>query len=664
MITTEQKREIEIVGDFKQKEFRIKATPKSFKILIGNLYSDKVSALIRELSQNARDAQVAAGTENTPFRVKLPTYYEDSSFSIRDFGTGMSHSFMMNQYTHVFHSSKDESNDYAGQLGIGRLVSLSLCDSYVCSSFQKGTKRNYSVILNEDSIPEIIFLNEEATTEPDGFEVTVPVESNLSTDFTNKAKEIYRFFKVKPVIINQPNFQIPENKFIVSATDGSWGLMGRHNKAVALMGNYAYPLVSSSITGITSGCMRLLECGLIVNFNIGELEVQANREGLHYNKVTVENIKKKLESILPQIEPIVTKHFENKTLFDKILLQNSIFSYNGKLSAISSLASDFIRKLKIPQYVEFENIKAVKFYARAHRSRISSGEITRYEFGSDTDSRYCDKGTYMKLRAKKFFSDFNNRSKTLLVLSEALPGAFAAFKAKYGFDITQLPKTSALPFDKPQVYQASPKIAGQIEAWVYKNAWRHCFVSKEIVKTTDSILYVQKHGNVISDHDTQGTRDFENKINEYNNLTGKTIKVYGLTGRQIKDKPATWVDFFEAYKVEREKLQKAQRERIANYLYFQVHYCNMPDFIVRLGRKVKPESTLAKIIAEYDSIKKDLSSFNSSLVAGTDIKASDKFLFNSRLIYSAYPLLKAIYENSVNSGVEKELIEYVNQKCG
>ena len=43
--------------------FTIAQTSKMFKILSDSLYSDKIQAIIRELSTNANDAHISAGTK-------------------------------------------------------------------------------------------------------------------------------------------------------------------------------------------------------------------------------------------------------------------------------------------------------------------------------------------------------------------------------------------------------------------------------------------------------------------------------------------------------------------------------------------------------------------------------------------------------------------------
>src|SRR5438309_316787 len=98
--------------------YRIKQDPRAFKILSAHIYSNKILAIIRELSSNAYDAHVAAGTAHLPFNVHLPNALEPH-FSIRDFGTGLDRDSILHIYTTYFESTKTDTNEQIGCLGLG-----------------------------------------------------------------------------------------------------------------------------------------------------------------------------------------------------------------------------------------------------------------------------------------------------------------------------------------------------------------------------------------------------------------------------------------------------------------------------------------------------------------------------------------------------------------
>jgi HSP90 family molecular chaperone len=111
--------------------FTIAQTSKMFKILSDSLYSDKVMAVIRELSTNAYDSHISAGNKN-PFKVVLPNS-ANPNFIVRDYGTGLSQTDMENLYTTYGASNKNDSNDFVGCLGLGSKSPFAYSKSFTTS---------------------------------------------------------------------------------------------------------------------------------------------------------------------------------------------------------------------------------------------------------------------------------------------------------------------------------------------------------------------------------------------------------------------------------------------------------------------------------------------------------------------------------------------------
>jgi len=63
------------------------------------------------------------------------------------------------------------------------------------------------------------------------------------------------------------------------------------------MGNIGYPIQIPSADKTLGKLSALLNCGLVMHFNIGELDFQASREGLSYIPQTINAIKDKLEAL-------------------------------------------------------------------------------------------------------------------------------------------------------------------------------------------------------------------------------------------------------------------------------------------------------------------------------------------------------------------------------
>ena len=82
-------------------EFKIRNSAKAFSILSNSLYSDKIKAIIRELSCNAYDSHVAAGCPDKKFKVHLPNVLEPY-FAVQDYGIGLNQSEVENIYTREY----------------------------------------------------------------------------------------------------------------------------------------------------------------------------------------------------------------------------------------------------------------------------------------------------------------------------------------------------------------------------------------------------------------------------------------------------------------------------------------------------------------------------------------------------------------------------------
>jgi len=278
-------------------EFRIRNSAKAFSILSSGLYANKIRAIVRELSCNAVDSHVAAGRSNTPFDVHLPNALEPW-FAIRDYGTGLSHEQVTNIYTTYFESTKTNSNDFIGALGLGSKSPFSYTDNFTVTAIKDGRKGIYTAFINEVGVPSIAKMGEEETDEPAGVEVKFSVNDRWDFDkFRSEARTVYQYFKLQPVISGNADFTIPVIEY-----DRKDIIPGVHSykdtrQSKAIMGNIAYPIDIPQAERNDKDIFAMLNCGLELHFTIGELDFQASREGLSYIPQTVNAIKAKLEAV-------------------------------------------------------------------------------------------------------------------------------------------------------------------------------------------------------------------------------------------------------------------------------------------------------------------------------------------------------------------------------
>ena len=286
-------------------EFRIRNSAKAFNILSSGLYANKIRAIIRELSCNAVDSHVASGKPSVPFDVHLPTHLEPW-FSVRDYGLGLSHEQVTNIYTTYFESTKTESNEFIGALGLGSKSPFSYTDNFTVTAIKDGRKGIYTAFINDQGVPSIALMMEEQTTDPNGVEVRFAVDSRMDFDkFKMEARHVYEYFSLRPVINGEFAFKDPKysEKDIIKGVH----TLGDSHNSYAIMGNIKYPIEVPNAEKVLGNLHLLLDCGLVMEFDIGELDFQASREGLSYIPATIDSIKAKLETLNSQLAVTVAE---------------------------------------------------------------------------------------------------------------------------------------------------------------------------------------------------------------------------------------------------------------------------------------------------------------------------------------------------------------------
>ena len=343
-------------------EFRIRNSAKAFNILSSGLYANKIRAIIRELSCNAVDSHVAAGKPDTPFDVHLPNALEPY-FSIRDYGTGLSHDQVTNIYTTYFESTKTDSNAFIGALGLGSKSPFSYTDNFTVTAVKDGRKGIYTAFINEQGVPSIAQMMEEDTTDPAGVEVRFAVEERYDFDkFRSEARYVYEYFKLRPVISGNADFKFKDPEYKEKDIIPGVHYNGESRHSYAIMGNIKYPIEVPNAEKVLGGLHNLLSCGLVMEFNIGELDFQASREGLSYIPETIQAIKTKLEALNAQLAIHIANEADKITnLWERALYLNKRYGDYLFTQAVAKYATDTKFELFDPKTSRWDTLKQFKF---------------------------------------------------------------------------------------------------------------------------------------------------------------------------------------------------------------------------------------------------------------------------------------------------------------
>lgn len=402
--------------------FKIKASGKAFKILSDSLYTDKPRAILRELSCNAYDAHVAAKRPQEPFLVKLPTSL-DPSLVIRDYGIGLSHQDVITIATTYFESTKTESNDFVGALGLGSKSPFSYVDSYTITSYFNGVKRIYCAFIDSDETPKITLMNGQyvdssvegsvirsvagitevligedwwqdgtfsgdRTDDPNGLEISMPVRERDIHIFHEKARVVFQHFTVRPTVI--PALRYNDD---VLTSGSNWKIVlssGYNNTFTAVQGNVAYPIDVEALSSTDIGrdqydfVQRIVNyrssgtSNIVLNFNIGDLDVAASREGLSYKKTTYMSLSTALSKMSSELAAVAQKEVDAcESLWDAMLLCNDKFQNSIMRLVVGKMTYG---GKAIPQSFEIKEadvkLLGVVRYKQANRVSISPTPTT------------------------------------------------------------------------------------------------------------------------------------------------------------------------------------------------------------------------------------------------------------------------------------------------
>jgi hypothetical protein len=335
-------REVSTQGVIKQNAFTIKASAKAFDILANGLYSDKVAAIVRELICNAVDSHVAANKKDLPIEIHMPNTLEPW-FGVRDYGIGLSNEDVEGLYTTLFDSTKSDSNDFIGALGLGSKSPFSYTDSFTVISRFNGFKSTYSAFKDDQKIPNIALLHKEETAEGNGLEVQVPFGRYDFNSLESKVAAFICRINPTPTILGNSNFCS-----VLSATPRSiiiegkgWRVINntKGNKPLAVQGIVAYPISENKMEDLLDHHRSILTSYaniFEIDFDIGDLEVAASREELGYDPRTISNIKKRLQEVAVDFERVVN---------ERVAEANTKWAAICELVKLKDLNSDLFRQI-------------------------------------------------------------------------------------------------------------------------------------------------------------------------------------------------------------------------------------------------------------------------------------------------------------------------------
>lgn len=594
---------VETFGVNNQTAFRIEAHSISFKILSDQLYSDKIGAVVRELSCNAFDAHVDGGKKDVPFRVHLPNTLEPW-FSVRDWGIGLSDHDVKNLYTTYFGSTKRDSNDKVGCLGLGSKSPFAYTESFTVTSYHDGMKRTYTAFIGEEGIPMITRMGEEPTNDVNGLEVSLPVSPDDFREFADKAKIALCRFNPAPDVVGNKNFDLDSVEYwlegkgwaIRKEESSRYGYRNRGESSVAVQGSVAYPIDINMLKDLTTEQRKLLDLPIDIYFELGELGITPSRESLSYSdgsKSTIDtigNVIKRLDQVFAELPSKFEHEFNScKTYWEACVLFEEMFSGGGGGAsyAMAQLANSPSFDLKwngkaLKSHFKFEGsdvsgtFRMVKFERRRFGGRaqnLSADYIGNWSFRATNESKFFfdDIGRGAHTRLKNF--DFPSDAKKVYLIKYEDPADLKLFIGFLG-DV-EVTAVSTLPKPVRQLTANSGNgHSPQCKVWLWdtegntKENWdqsKHKLRDGGIYVTLRRFKALNKAGSEV---------DLWNQHNQFKQagLIDVSVPIYGLQPRNAKavaDNPK-WITLEDHAKAELKTVlnSSALANKIANATAF------------------------------------------------------------------------------------------------
>lgn len=316
------------------------ATAHILNMLRSGVYKDPKMACVREYWCNARDSVIEAGKDPSKHvTICLPNEY-DPYLKIRDEGIGLSEADFRRIFRKYGASTKRDSNEQIGCLGIGSKSAFSYSDTYTVTAIKNGWKRVWiaSVARNsvaKDGIGNLNRVLEIETEEPNGVEISIPVKEDDYDDFRSKVCHFLSFIpdNQRPIVrgVNQSLVTIPVR---TGEYEGSNWKLTNTGHSYAIMGGVPYALDTRSMDLLTEQERELIDLGVDIVFPIGSFEFAISREEVRYTEFSQNAIKAELQKILQYLADEISKKFSAATnLWEAKLTFHQIFNNHRNIDA-------------------------------------------------------------------------------------------------------------------------------------------------------------------------------------------------------------------------------------------------------------------------------------------------------------------------------------------
>ena len=665
-------------GVEEQYNYQVANSPKIMSMLGDMLYKDKILAPIRELTANAVDAHIEAGTIDKPIQFTIPFIYDDTpTFKIRDYGCGMSEEKMVKLYRIYGLSDKDGDNSRTGCLGIGSKSPLCYSDSFTTISYYNGKKYIYVNTKMPNGVPCLQKMGECTTNEDNGVEISFPIKSSDINQFKQKLAKVLKRCTIPYKCNIDLNISKVNNDVLIEG-DGWKVLNSGNNGAVAIMGGIEYPIDIYQFSGDN---YKMLNMQIELFFNIGEIEMDISREGLQYNTYTINAINKKLDSIKAALLNLIQEKINTADcLYDARILR---YNLDRKFDWIIKGNTLLWKNQKVNSYSDVcDKLKSNNKFTDAlylYKQSYGSGKIryvnvaNKYTFNLDTKLIVIVNDTDKNLRIKvgHYLRNTTKYDSALVINKESI---------KECVDLLGVPEDRLIylsKMDKPPkntyVNNTKSYTARKITGLSKNNlkSYNIDIANSNINKKLGKQYYIIASRNTFKFGNEIDYKTFINIINSANNINIKIPDVVYVVQPSRKNDVDRWgwTNLYD-YTVKECQyiIDNTNKKKLAFgfQIISTIHDLNFLfsyDNLINNGlfkKYIKFTNYIRKITRDSSSL---IELCNNLQIDTTNLVKEFKIDFGQieRRIYSKYPMLKILGDIYYkDEPVAQKIIEYIN----
>ena len=299
-----------------------------------NLYSDPVSAVVREYVSNAYDSHVRAGNLSTPIETSFDPH--TNIFTVEDFGVGMSKQEIIDVYSKYGLSTKNNTNSEIGAFGLGAKSALAITDRFDITARKNGMETVAYVEKNSKGVGVFHFVSETVTDKPNGFTVKVQTSrlntylKDILSNTWQPAHELFLPYKQEEIIFN--------NKTLPSISEPLWETVEQDGEVLGWVA-YTVPALNpeykpqehvtpesnlyynvgkvlytsdSPVTKNWRNRYRAYSPRLIINLPIGSVDLTPSRESLMGTQKTEETLNAATVNFLNRLNIMLSEKLSEK----------------------------------------------------------------------------------------------------------------------------------------------------------------------------------------------------------------------------------------------------------------------------------------------------------------------------------------------------------------